>query len=157
MEVGSARLYLVLVPGALIISAGIGHDSSMMDGIQSYFRTLVSYYLAPVLRSIGKTLVNGIIQIWNPVIFMVGANLVQRVGGWSLFLATLVGVISWIVSGSAPLAIAYRVEILLFPIRAKGVALLMGSINDASFFGQFVHSIIQACESLMRKYGRRRW
>ncbi|WQF87144.1 Putative MFS transporter superfamily [Colletotrichum destructivum] len=82
----------------------------------------------------------------------------------------LVGMIGWTVSGSAfdrirsaaagagiiscitffttaynicrgPLVVAYPIEILLFPIRAKGVALLMGSIKDSSFFSQSVNSI----------------
>ncbi|GJD02984.1 Hexose transporter [Colletotrichum higginsianum IMI 349063] len=82
----------------------------------------------------------------------------------------LVGMIGWTVSGSAfdrirseaagtgipscikfftttykicwdPLVIAYPVEILLFPSRVKGVALLMGSIKDSSFFSQSVNSI----------------
>ena len=40
-----------------------------------------------------------------------------------------------------PLAVAYPVEILPFNIRAKGIALLMGSIKGASFFNQFVNPI----------------
>ncbi|WQF87143.1 hypothetical protein CDEST_12157 [Colletotrichum destructivum] len=56
-----------LVPGALIASAGIGYNSSMMNGIQGVdgwsSKTLVLYYLSPVLRSIGITLINVIIQI----------------------------------------------------------------------------------------------
>lgn len=141
---------------------------------------LVSYYLAPVLRSIGVTsqeritLINGILQIWNMAIAVTGANLVNRVGRRPLFLGScvcmLIGMIAWTASGSAyassksnasgagiltcivffitsynicwnPLAVAYPVEILPFPIRAKGVALLMGSIKGASFFNQFVNPI----------------
>ncbi|CAF3544506.1 unnamed protein product [Fusarium graminearum] len=40
-----------------------------------------------------------------------------------------------------PLAVAYPVEILPLNIRAKGIALLMGSIKGASFFNQFVNPI----------------
>ncbi|OBR09988.1 Hexose transporter [Colletotrichum higginsianum IMI 349063] len=56
-------LRLYLVPGALIASACIGYNSSVMNGIQGSSKILVSYYLAPVLRSIGITLINVIIQI----------------------------------------------------------------------------------------------
>ncbi|KAK6214716.1 hexose transporter [Colletotrichum tabaci] len=118
-------LRLYLVSGALIASACIGYNSSMMNGIQD-------------------------------------------VDGWVD--SMLVGMIGWTVSGSAfdrirseaagagipsciklfttaynicwdPFFIAYPVEILLFPSRAKGVALLMGSIKDPSFFSQSVNSI----------------
>ncbi|CAF3592852.1 unnamed protein product [Fusarium graminearum] len=98
---------------------------------------LVSYYIAPVLRSIGInsqediTLINGILQIWNMIVAMTGANLVNRVRRRPLF----------IVATSCMLAVAYPVEILPFNIRAKGSALLMGSIKGASFFNQFVNPI----------------
>ncbi|KAL2067678.1 hypothetical protein VTL71DRAFT_15774 [Oculimacula yallundae] len=150
---------------------------------------LVSYYLAPVLRLMGITsqeritLINGIIQIWNMIVAMVGANLVGRVGRRPLFLTAtscmLVGMISWTISGSLyaqrkseatgagiltciiffissynicwnPLAVAYPVEIMPFQIRAKGIALLMGSIKGASFFNQFVNPI--GLQSLSWKY-----
>ncbi|KAL6354023.1 hypothetical protein LRP88_12654 [Fusarium phalaenopsidis] len=141
---------------------------------------LVSYYIAPVLRSIGInsqediTLINGILQIWNMIVAMTGANLVSRVGRRPLFIVAtscmLAGMVAWNVAGSVfaktkseatgagiltrviffassynicwnPLAVAYPVEILPFNIRAKGIALLMGSIKGASFFNQFVNPI----------------
>lgn len=148
-----------------------------------------SYYLAPVLRSSGITsqdditLINGILQIWNMIVAMTGANLVSRVGRRPLLLASTCGMlaamIAWTLSGSLyaeekskavgagiltcvvffitsyniawnPLAVAYPVEILPFTIRAKGVALLMGSIKGASFFNQFVNPI--ALEAIGWKY-----
>ncbi|CAG9991017.1 unnamed protein product [Clonostachys byssicola] len=141
---------------------------------------LVSYYLAPVLRTIGITsqeritLINGIIQIWNMIVSMVGANLVNRLGRRVIFVSStslmLLAMISWTVSGSQytmygseaagsavlfsliffmsaynfcwnPLSVAYPVEILTFPIRAKGVSLLVGAVKSASFFNQFVNPI----------------
>ncbi|KXJ88658.1 general substrate transporter [Microdochium bolleyi] len=141
---------------------------------------LVSYYLAPVLRLIGInseeriTLINGILQIWNMLVAMTGANLVNRVGRRPIFLTAtscmLAGMIAWTIAGSVfassrseasgagvltciiffisaynicwnPLAVAYPVEIMPFSIRAKGIALLMGSIKGASFFNQFVNPI----------------
>ncbi|RKL43272.1 hypothetical protein BFJ72_g4685 [Fusarium proliferatum] len=141
---------------------------------------LVSYYIAPVLRSIGInsqediTLINGILQIWNMIVAMTGANLVNRVGRRPLFVVAtscmLAGMVAWTITGSVfartkseatgagiltcviffassynicwnPLAVAYPVEILPFNIRAKGIALLMGSIKGASFFNQFVNPI----------------
>ncbi|PVH98502.1 general substrate transporter [Periconia macrospinosa] len=150
---------------------------------------LVSYYIAPVLRTIGITsqeritLINGILQIWNMIIAMTGANLVGRVGRRPLFLAStacmLAGMVAWTASGSVfattrseaagagiltcivffvtsynicwnPLAVAYPVEIMPFAIRAKGIALLMGSIKGASFFNQFVNPI--GLEDLGWKY-----
>ncbi|KAH8169687.1 sugar transporter domain-containing protein [Sarocladium implicatum] len=150
---------------------------------------LVSYYLAPILRLIGITtqekitLINGILQIWNMIVAMTGANLVDRVGRRPLFLTAtacmLVGMVAWTISGSLfadtkssatgagvltciiffissynicwnPLAVAYPVEILPFQIRAKGIALLMGSIKGASFFNQFVNPI--GLQNLSWKY-----
>ncbi|KAL5627116.1 hypothetical protein FOBRF1_001459 [Fusarium oxysporum] len=141
---------------------------------------LLSYYIAPVLRSIGInsqediTLINGILQIWNMIVAMTGANLVNRVGRRPLFVVAtscmLGGMVAWTITGSVfartkseatgagiltcviffassynicwnPLAVAYPVEILPFNIRAKGIALLMGSIKGASFFNQFVNPI----------------
>ncbi|KAH6967150.1 hypothetical protein EDB82DRAFT_562962 [Fusarium venenatum] len=120
---------------------------------------LVSYYIAPVLRSIGInsqediTLINGILQIWNMIVAMTGANLVNRVGRRPLFIVAttcmLAGMVAWTITGSvfartkseATGAVAYPVEILPFNIRAKGIALLMGSIKGASFFNQFVNPI----------------
>ncbi|EKG15262.1 General substrate transporter [Macrophomina phaseolina MS6] len=49
-----------------------------------------------------------------------------------------------------PLAVAYPVEILPFGIRAKGLALLIGSIKGASFFHQFVNRV--SLEKLGWKY-----
>ncbi|KAH7323281.1 general substrate transporter [Stachybotrys elegans] len=150
---------------------------------------LVSYYLAPVLRNIGITsqeritLINGIIQIWNMLVAMAGANLVQKVGRRPLFLAStsamLLAMMCWTASGSVfhrthaeaasagvlvcifffitaynvcwnPLTVAYPVEILPFPIRAKGMALLIGSVKGASFFNQFVNPI--GLQNLAWKY-----
>lgn len=150
---------------------------------------LVSYYIAPVLRTIGITaqrditLINGVLQIWNMIIAMTGANLVNRLGRRPLFLGSttcmLAGMTAWTISGSVfargrseatgagiltcviffitsynicwnPLAVAYPVEILPFAIRAKGIALLMGSIKGASFFNQFVNPI--GLETLGWKY-----
>jgi sugar porter (SP) family MFS transporter len=71
---------------------------------------LVSYYLAPVLRTIGITseeritLINGIIQIWNMIVSMVGANLVNRLGRRKIFVSAtalmLLAMISWTIAGS---------------------------------------------------------
>ncbi|KAF4417220.1 hexose transporter [Fusarium acutatum] len=116
---------------------------------------------------------NGLV-IWNMVVAMTGANLVNRVGRRPLFVVAtscmLAGMIAWTITGSVfartkseatgagiltcviffassynicwnPLAVAYPVEILPFNIRAKGIALLMGSIKGASFFNQFVNPI----------------
>ncbi|KAH7039885.1 general substrate transporter [Microdochium trichocladiopsis] len=141
---------------------------------------LVSYYLAPVLRTIGIvdqeriTLINGIIQIWNMIVSMVGANLVNRLGRRKIFISAttcmLLIMVAWTVAGSQysvtkseaagsavlfcvvafmsaynfawnPLSVAYPVEILTFPIRAKGVSLLVGAVKSASFFNQFVNPI----------------
>ncbi|KAM0397651.1 hypothetical protein ACHAPZ_008275 [Fusarium culmorum] len=141
---------------------------------------LVSYYIAPVLRSIGInsqediTLISGILQIGNMIVAMTGANLVNRVGRRPLFIVAtscmLADMVAWTITGSVfartkseatgagiltcviffassynicwnPLAVAYPVEILPFNIRAKGIALLMGSIKGASFFNQFVNPI----------------
>ncbi|KXJ96351.1 general substrate transporter [Microdochium bolleyi] len=141
---------------------------------------LVSYYLAPVLRTIGIvdqeriTLINGIIQIWNMIVSMTGANLVNRLGRRKIFLGAttlmLLTMIAWTIAGSQysatkangagvavlfcivlfmssynfawnPLSVAYPVEILTFPIRAKGVSLLVGAVKSASFFNQFVNPI----------------
>lgn len=150
---------------------------------------LVSYYLAPILRLIGITsqeritLINGILQIWNMIVAITGANLVGRVGRRPIFLTATTcmffGMIAWTVAGSVfaksrsegagagvltciiffisaynicwnPLAVAYPVEIMPFNIRAKGIALLMGSIKGASFFNQFVNPI--GLENLAWKY-----
>ncbi|KAF5566706.1 hexose transporter [Fusarium phyllophilum] len=118
---------------------------------------LVSYYIAPVLRSIGInsqediTLTNGILQIWNMIVAMTGANLVNRVGRRNFITkseATGAGILTCVIFFASsysicwnPLAVAYPVEILPFNIRAKGIALLMGSIKGASFFNQFVNPI----------------
>lgn len=141
---------------------------------------LVSYYLAPVLRSIEITsqeritLINGILQIWNMIVSMTGANLVDKLGRRKIFLGAtscmFVGMIGWTIAGSQyvqtksdasgiavlfcicffltsynfcwnPLAVAYPCEVLTFPIRAKGVSLLIGAIKSASFFNQFVNPI----------------
>ncbi|KAL8387844.1 hypothetical protein RB595_009634 [Gaeumannomyces hyphopodioides] len=49
-----------------------------------------------------------------------------------------------------PLAVAYPVEIMPFSVRAKGIALLMGSIKGASFLNQFVDPIgLQSLSSTM--------
>ncbi|KAH8900914.1 general substrate transporter [Thozetella sp. PMI_491] len=141
---------------------------------------LVSYYLAPVLRTIGIaseeriTLINGILQIWNMVVSMFGANLVNRLGRRKIFISAttmmLLAMIAWTIAGSQysstksnaagsavlfcivlfmtsynfcwnPLSVAYPVEILTFPIRAKGVSLLVGAVKSASFFNQFVNPV----------------
>lgn len=71
---------------------------------------LISYYIAPILRSIGITsqanitLINGILQIWNMLIAITGACLVARVGRRPLFLTSTGGMlavmIAWTISGS---------------------------------------------------------
>ncbi|KAI7767070.1 hypothetical protein LZL87_012356 [Fusarium oxysporum] len=70
----------------------------------------VSYYIAPVLRSIrintqeDTTLNNGILQIWNMIVVMTGANLVNRVGRRPLFVVAtscmLAGMVAWTIIGS---------------------------------------------------------
>ncbi|KAJ3039982.1 hypothetical protein HDV00_011537 [Rhizophlyctis rosea] len=58
---------------------------------------LVSYYLVPVLNSIGITdsfdqqLINGILQIWNYITAIAGALAVDRAGRRTLFLTSNIG------------------------------------------------------------------
>jgi MFS family permease len=59
-----------------------------------FFRGVVSYYLTLILDTIGitsvteQTLINGFLQLWNLIMSIVGACLVDRVGRRALFLAS---------------------------------------------------------------------
>jgi hypothetical protein len=45
---GLLRLYLFLIPGSLIVSAAMGYDSSLMNGIQGVDRWQNCLFLFPV-------------------------------------------------------------------------------------------------------------
>lgn len=61
---------------------------------------IVSYYLAPVLTTIGitsvtnQTLISGLLQIWNLILAVVGAVSVDRLGRRSLFLVSCLGMLT---------------------------------------------------------------
>ncbi|KAJ6086717.1 hypothetical protein N7467_005631 [Penicillium canescens] len=150
---------------------------------------VVSYYLTLILNTIGitsttdQTLINGFLQLWNLIMSIIGACLVDRAGRRALFItSTVIMLISYIfitaLSGSftttktsavgtavipflfiyyagydiafTPLLLAYPAEIWTFSMRAKGVALSMGSNYLALAFNQLINPI--AFESISWKY-----
>ncbi|KAL3460373.1 general substrate transporter [Aspergillus heterothallicus] len=130
---------------------------------------IVSYYLAPVLRSVGVT------SLWNLILSLFAAFNVDRFGRRPLFLVSCFGMLASyiVISGLAgsfantgngptgiavipflfiyygfydiaftPLLMAYPCEIWQYNLRAKGLALGMNSSRLALFFNTFVNPII---------------
>ncbi|KAJ5675079.1 Major facilitator superfamily domain general substrate transporter [Penicillium maclennaniae] len=82
----------------LFISISLGFFSQWNGG------GVVSYYLTLILDTIGiksvteQTLINGFLQLWNLIMSIVGACLVDRAGRRALFLAsTIIMLISYII------------------------------------------------------------
>ncbi|KAG8912295.1 hypothetical protein FRC00_004838, partial [Tulasnella sp. 408] len=94
---------------------------------------LVSYYINLILEGVGieaaatKTLINGLLQIFNFAMALGSALFVERFLYYGFYDIAY-----------TPLLVAYAVEILPFHIRAKGFAVLSITINFALIFNQYV-------------------
>lgn len=175
--------------GGLVLTWVIVFVGSLLLTTCSSCSGVVSYYLTLILNTIGitsttdQTLINGFLQLWNLIMSIIGACLVDRAGRRALFItSTVIMLISYIfitaLSGSftttktsavgtavipflfiyyagydiafTPLLLAYPAEIWTFSMRAKGVALSMGSNYLALAFNQLINPI--AFESISWKY-----
>ncbi|ORY91580.1 general substrate transporter [Leucosporidium creatinivorum] len=132
---------------------------------------IISYYLAPVLRSVGITDsvqiagLNGGLSDW--FMAMLGAVLVNRAGRRRLWLTSTAGLLVAFViltalsaeflktqnksmGGGVPLSYSYTLEVLPYGIRAKGMSLFAGTQNVALAFNQYVNPV--ALQKIAWKY-----
>ncbi|KAL5393728.1 hypothetical protein PMIN06_007377 [Paraphaeosphaeria minitans] len=107
------RLLICVLVGFMIQWAGNG---------------IVSYYLAPILESVGVTsavsqaTINVSLQVWNALLAAAGAVAAERYG-------------------RRPLSVAYIVEILSFRLRSKGLSINLTVVFGAAFFNQYVNPV----------------
>ncbi|KAJ3056329.1 hypothetical protein HK097_007307 [Rhizophlyctis rosea] len=119
---------------------------------------LVSYYLVPVLNSIGVTdsfdqqLINGILQIWNYItaIIAVEDGREPSASAGNAVIAMIYLFYTFYNLAYSPLLVAYTVEILPFKIRAKGLAFMNFCVSAALVFNQYVNPL--ALEAISWKY-----
>ncbi|KAH1672026.1 hypothetical protein KXV65_008372 [Aspergillus fumigatus] len=116
----------------------------------------VSYYLTPVLNSIGITspvqitLLTSGLAIWNLILSFGAALNVERFGRRPLFLVSIIGYYGFYDIAWTPLPVPYTAEILPFRLRTKGLALFTSVGTMANSFNQFVNPI--ALHAIQWKY-----
>ncbi|KAJ5982848.1 MFS sugar transporter [Penicillium waksmanii] len=130
------------------------------------FSGIVSYYLTLILDNIGITsvteqlMINGFLQIWNLIMAVVGALLVDRIGrgfaetdsrsiGISVIPLLFVYFAGYDIAFT-PLLLSFPVEIWQFSLWAKGVAFTSTCTYFALLFNSFVNPI--ALEAIQWKY-----
>ncbi|PFH52987.1 hypothetical protein AMATHDRAFT_73803 [Amanita thiersii Skay4041] len=137
---------------------------------------LVSYYINLILEGVGitdtatKASINGGLQVFNFVVAVSAAMLVDWVGRRTLFLVSNSGFAAWTVSTAVyntlhkaeaakatipfifffyffydiaytPMLVAYTLEILPYKIRAKGFAIMNLMVMLTSAFNQFINPL----------------